>query len=187
MRYLNEEDHTYYISPLFFWTWGELTAGFFVLCVPNVAKMAAETQLPRRLRRSMGRSRYANNRYAKQSDAEAGVGEAKDEATVLVTIGGGSQTGKNRLSRLLTESTQQLREGKETTSGSSPGADGDSNRGSRDGGGTKDDGRGSGVIVVTRETKVTVGPDPIKGSGCKGRCDAAIKRPWENVPKKERR
>ncbi|KAL8401085.1 hypothetical protein RB594_001206 [Gaeumannomyces avenae] len=192
VRYTREEDHTYYISPLFFWTWGELTAGFFVLCVPSVAKMAAETQLPGRIRRSLGRSCNGN----KQSDAEAGMGEEKGNGTVLVTIGGGSETSKNRLSRLVTESTQQLRGGKETAVSGSP--EGDSNgtrygrdrggreRGSRDGGSTRSDARGSGGIVVTRETKVTVEPDPIKEGWFKGRCDVTTKRPWENVPKRER-
>lgn len=77
----------YFIGPLLFWAWAEMSAGFFIFCVPCLPKLIAESKLPSRIKSALGISRDSK---AQQSGRTGGG---------LVTIGGtGGSTG-NQLSK----------------------------------------------------------------------------------------
>lgn len=50
------EDQMYYIGPLLFWACGEMTCGFFILCVPCLPKLISESGCSRRVKRALGAS-----------------------------------------------------------------------------------------------------------------------------------
>lgn len=77
----------YLIGPLLFWAWAEMTAGFFILCVPCVPKLLAESRLSNRVKVALGLGRSSNATPA----ASGNDG--------LVTIGGsGGPSKTNKLS-----------------------------------------------------------------------------------------
>lgn len=47
-------DQMYYIGPLLFWACAEMTCGFFILCVPCLPKIVADSSCCRRIRRVLG-------------------------------------------------------------------------------------------------------------------------------------
>lgn len=46
----------YFIGPLLFWACAEMTAGFFIFCVPCLPKLLKESPLPRGLKMMLGLS-----------------------------------------------------------------------------------------------------------------------------------
>ena len=75
----------YFIGPLLFWAWAEMTAGFFILSVPCLPKLIAESKLPTRIKAALGVSRESKSR---------------ETPSGLVTIGGtggSKQLSKNGL------------------------------------------------------------------------------------------
>lgn len=75
----------YFIGPLLFWAWAEMTAGFFILSVPCLPKLIAESNLPTRIKVALGVSR-----------------DSKPQETGpdgLVTIGGTGGSSRKQLSK----------------------------------------------------------------------------------------
>ncbi|KAL2751907.1 hypothetical protein ACRALDRAFT_2064536, partial [Sodiomyces alcalophilus JCM 7366] len=56
VTFANEPDKMYFIGPLLFWAWGEMAAGFFILSVPCLPKLASRLSLPSRVRSLFGLS-----------------------------------------------------------------------------------------------------------------------------------
>uniref|UniRef100_A0A0D2YKD9 Rhodopsin domain-containing protein n=1 Tax=Fusarium oxysporum (strain Fo5176) TaxID=660025 RepID=A0A0D2YKD9_FUSOF len=83
VTFSQEADRMYYIGPLLFWAWAEMTAGFFILSVPCLPKLVIESRLPTRIKVALGLSVQTN----------PPIGGSND----LVTIGGSGGTRRKPL------------------------------------------------------------------------------------------
>ncbi|CAH0050574.1 unnamed protein product, partial [Clonostachys solani] len=54
VNYSQNPDKMYFISTLMFWTFAEMTCGFFILSVPCIPRVIAESGLPRRVKMALG-------------------------------------------------------------------------------------------------------------------------------------
>lgn len=93
----------YYIGPLLFWAWAEMTAGFFILSVPCLPRLLAEAPLPLSVKIAFGLSRDSK--------------PSKSDPGQIVTIGGSGGNSKKRRgpNYLETTSYEELDEFNNTT------------------------------------------------------------------------
>lgn len=54
VTFAGTEDQMYYIGPLLFWAWAEMTCGFFILTVPCLPRLLSESRLSRSLKNMLG-------------------------------------------------------------------------------------------------------------------------------------
>lgn len=85
----------YFIGPLLFWAWAEMTAGFFIFSVPCLPRLLAETPLPRKIKSMLGLSK---------SKSTSGLGGGSNP---IVTIGG---SGGSKPSKKMRNGHIELRE-----------------------------------------------------------------------------
>ena len=75
----------YFIGPLLFWAWAEMTAGFFILSVPCLPKIIAESSLPSKVKAALG---ISSVRETQKTDPDG-----------LVTFGGTGGSSHNKMSK----------------------------------------------------------------------------------------
>jgi hypothetical protein len=74
VTFSKEADKMYYIGPLLFWAWAEMTAGFFILSAPYLSRFVKELPLPTKVKAALGFNTQSNPPIVGSED--------------LVTIGG---------------------------------------------------------------------------------------------------
>ncbi|KAF5018330.1 hypothetical protein F66182_9691 [Fusarium sp. NRRL 66182] len=84
IMFSQEIDRMYYIGPLLFWAWAEMTTGFFILGVPCLPKLIMESRLSTRIKAALGLS----------VQTKPPIGGSNDP----VTIGGSGRTCRKSLS-----------------------------------------------------------------------------------------
>ncbi|KAJ5762411.1 uncharacterized protein N7511_005793 [Penicillium nucicola] len=52
--FANQPDSMYFIGPLLFWAFGEMTCGFFIFSMPFFSKLIIKSDLPSRVKRALG-------------------------------------------------------------------------------------------------------------------------------------
>ncbi|EXK26310.1 hypothetical protein FOQG_14634 [Fusarium oxysporum f. sp. raphani 54005] len=85
VTFSQEADRMYYIGPLLFWAWAEMTAGFFILSVPCLPKFVKESRLPTGFKAFLGLSVQTNPPIGGSTD--------------LVTFGGSGGPVRKPLSK----------------------------------------------------------------------------------------
>ncbi|KAJ5871751.1 uncharacterized protein N7529_004104 [Penicillium soppii] len=65
IKFANEPDSMYLISPILFWACGEMTCGFFIFSIPCLSRMIKESGLPQRVKSVLNFSgtRSSNSTY----------------------------------------------------------------------------------------------------------------------------
>lgn len=102
VTFSKEPDRMYFIGPLLFWAWGEMTAGYFILSVPCLPKLAAGLNLPSRVRSFFGLS---------YPTGAANGNSAGGHSNPLVTIGGTGASNKRRFSKSALDTYHEIENG----------------------------------------------------------------------------
>lgn len=143
----------YFIGPLLFWACAEMTAGFFIFCVPCVPKLVKESPLPRRVKEMLGLSVKSttgkSNQYTGSGSKQLSKTGMSSEAYVEIGEDGMALSDMEK-----SESQERLREAS----------------------GTRDGGNPSNAVQVTRTTHITVTSDSQSGSDL----ELGDTAPWEN-------
>lgn len=77
----------YFIGPLLFWAWAEMTAGFFIFSVPCLPKLLADSPLPRKIKSVLGLSK---------SNTNPGSGGRSNPIATIGGTGGSKPSKKTR-------------------------------------------------------------------------------------------
>lgn len=166
ITFKKEEDRMFFIGPLLFWAWAEMTAGFFIFSVPCLPKMIKESSLPRHLKSILGfGSSWGKSNPTGGSRSNPGLvtigGSGGPKITKMTRDGhielpenGMHLTDVERFER--SESQEELYHGKRYT------ADTDGKNG----------------VTVMRTTQVTVSSD---ADGRSGSSDDGNGMPWTKV------
>ncbi|KAH9906806.1 hypothetical protein F4778DRAFT_800778 [Xylariomycetidae sp. FL2044] len=68
ITFAHELDTMYFIGPLLFWAWAEMTCGFFILCVPCLPSIIRQTGLAHRVKKLLGISMASSGNKVSNDD-----------------------------------------------------------------------------------------------------------------------
>ncbi|GAB1319242.1 Rhodopsin domain-containing protein [Madurella fahalii] len=156
ITFAGSADTMYFIGPLLFWACAEMTAGFFIFCVPCVPKLIKESPLPRRIKEMLGLSIKSTTGKSNQNTVSGShqLSKAGMSSEAYVQIG---EDGITMADMEKSESQERLREASATR-----------------------DGKPINGVQVTRTTHITVTSDSHSGSDLELGDTAA---PWDNAAK----
>lgn len=88
ITFAGTEDQMYYIGPLLFWAWAEMTCGFFILSVPCLPRLLSESRLSCKVKNMLGLTpgRKSDDRYKYDNRSASGhTPRRKSQSVDLIT------------------------------------------------------------------------------------------------------